>query len=40
MAWGVAIDIEDDLTIQEAHGRFWDANRIYENARLAKVEDD
>lgn len=37
--WGVEIAIEDDLTIPEAYQRFFQLNRIYEDAQLAKPED-
>jgi len=36
---GVDIAINDDLTVAEAHQRFWQLHRIQEDARLAQTDD-
>lgn len=38
--WGVDIAIDDDLTVREAIGRFWQLHRIQENARVAAEATD
>lgn len=38
--WGIDLSIDDDLTVAEAHQRFWQLHRIQENARLAAETTD
>lgn len=37
--WGIAVAFEENPTVTEAIANYWAAQRIHENARLAKPED-
>jgi hypothetical protein len=39
-SYGMDIALDDDLTVLEAHQRFWQLHRVQENARLAAETTD